>query len=164
MFIVHDNTTSIQCGGVLIHDRYVVTAAHCVVGNKNFKLIGVRLGEWMLSTELDCDQSSNPYDCADKVVEYGIMDQTIHEEFSQNSLYQFADIAMIRLNASVKYGRFVAPICLPQPRDLEEINLVKPTKKPTTEKKSRFESSEEEDFEETYFISGWGKTQQGEMF
>lgn len=141
----------------------MVTAAHCVVGNRNFELIGVRLGEWKLSTEEDCDQSSYPPDCADHPKEYGIMEYTIHEEFSQNSLYQFADIAMLRLNISVKYGRFIAPICLPQPEDLVEINIVKPTKKPSTEKKSKFESSEEEDFEEQFFISGWGKTEQGKI-
>lgn len=159
-----NNSTSFLCGGVLIHDRYIVTAAHCVAGfTKAWTLIGVRLGEWDLTTEEDCDQSAYPPDCADRTVEYSIIDRVLHEEFSQNSLYQFADIAMLRLNASVKYGRFIQPICLPQPRDIMELNIIKPTKKPSTEKKSKFDSSEEEDDDDQFFISGWGDTEQGKL-
>lgn len=109
------------CGGALINNRYVVTAASCVSeeGLKNGStLTAVRLGEWELSTADDCWFYAAT-DCSPEPLDITIADTIIHENYNPRLKNQENNIALLRLAESVKYNEFVKPICLPRTQTLK---------------------------------------------
>lgn len=79
---------------------------------KGWYLRGVRLGEWDLLTDPDCDANTNV--CAPPVLEQGISQVMVHSNFVPNSKEQFNDIALVKMRSSVEYSDYVKPICLPE--------------------------------------------------
>lgn len=125
-----ENIRSHQCGGSLINSRYVITAAHCIVGKiseSNWTLSAVRLGEWDKNSNPDCtvDKFGNKKECALEHVDIDVERSIVHELYdpSPNS-HQFHDIALIRLAEYVSYNIFIKPICLPLAQELRNAQFV----------------------------------------
>lgn len=75
---------------------------------------GVRLGEWDLTTEVDCEISSNNRrECADRHVDVAIEEIVVHPNFNGRNSAHLHDIALIRLNRTVAFTDFISPVCLP---------------------------------------------------
>ncbi|XP_044735350.1 uncharacterized protein LOC123297666 isoform X2 [Chrysoperla carnea] len=92
------------CGGTLIDDLHILTAAHCVKTYSGFDL-RVRLGEW----DVNHDVEFYPY------IERDVISVHVHPEFYAGTLYN--DLAVLKLDKPVDWTRspHISPACLPDP-------------------------------------------------
>ncbi|MFF1506520.1 serine protease [Streptomyces sp. NPDC058326] len=94
----------VMCGGALIGDRYVLTAAHCLTGSyASPARVGVLLGDHDLTTGADSPHAVLV--TPDRFVP--------HPEYDPVS--QRNDIALVRLPEPVALSRDVSPVGLPAP-------------------------------------------------
>jgi len=107
-----DSPIEWHCGGSLIGDRYVVTAAHCI----KKELSKIRVGEYTISNSgKDCS-SVNRHQCNAGHQDFDIEKIVTHPEY--NTITHKKDIAIIKLKNKIIQNEFVKPICLPYNDDI----------------------------------------------
>ena len=87
----------ISCGGALINEHFVITAAHCVY-NTPIKSMKVRLGEWNVR-----EQSERlPHE------DFEVEEKIIHADYNPATFQN--DIALVRLKEKVIYKEHIIPV------------------------------------------------------
>ncbi|KAI4471752.1 polyserase-related [Holotrichia oblita] len=88
-----------MCGGSIINDRCVLTAAHCVY-NTNPQLLSIQYGVVKTNSLVNI---------------INVVDIIIHGDYKNTMLDGLAnDVAILKLAAPIKFSNVVAPVKLPQ--------------------------------------------------
>ncbi|XP_060805099.1 CLIP domain-containing serine protease HP8 isoform X1 [Amyelois transitella] len=120
-----------MCGGAIVTDQHVLTAAHCVTTPEDdYTLQYVRLGEHDDRQDPDCVRNI----CAPKIQDRKVKKATIHPLYNKPLFHN--DIAIIELDQPLDIHNYVAPICLP--RNEEQMSILK--------------------MGDMVTVAGWGKT------
>lgn len=106
--ILRDTNRSLLCGGVIVSDNAVLTAAHCVQGFPTNDIL-VKGGEWRLGV----DEEPKPF----QIVKVGAI--VIHPRYDAQR--QLNDLALLFLSEKFRFDQHIQPICILDDKVVEAV-------------------------------------------
>uniref|UniRef100_A0A8C9R4S9 chymotrypsin n=1 Tax=Scleropages formosus TaxID=113540 RepID=A0A8C9R4S9_SCLFO len=88
-----------MCGGSLINNRWILSAAHC------FTLISANPSRWTMVLGLQTQQGTNP-----NAVSVSVSKITVNPNYNGNT--HDNDLALVQLSSTVNFNNYIQPVCL----------------------------------------------------
>ncbi|GMT36436.1 hypothetical protein PFISCL1PPCAC_27733, partial [Pristionchus fissidentatus] len=98
-----NSTWSGMCGGTIIADRWILTAAHCTLKRLDYRIAAGTL-------------QADVVDNSEQIVFLNVTKFYVHPEFevdATNSTYLYNDIALLELESALTFSEILSPVCLP---------------------------------------------------
>ncbi|KPI92442.1 Serine protease easter [Papilio xuthus] len=95
-----DGVLKFKCGGTVISARYVLTAAHCIVGQQ---IAGVRIGDYDISKREDCVGEDEIRECETKYQDIAVTHKIHHRGYVTRP-HILNDIGLLRLARPVDFS------------------------------------------------------------
>ena len=104
--ILLDGAWQFQCGGSILNDQWVITAAHCVFDIDTLSDIRLVLGEY------NSEMTTEPHD----MITRNIKKRRIHPFYNRKLSQTFVefDLALLKFDRPIQFKPNIVPICLPE--------------------------------------------------
>ncbi|XP_066255147.1 transmembrane protease serine 9-like [Euwallacea similis] len=105
------NKLRFLCGGTIINKNYILTAGHCITNLGSKRLVSVRVGEYDLLNDIDCEVVNKTRKCNPPVQDVMVEEALFHPQYGKGSLGN--DIGLIRVSTINLNATNALPVCLP---------------------------------------------------